>query len=594
MLQETINPNVLDLTACDREQVQFCGAIQPHGLLIALNAETMLIEAASANTAERLGTAPRDLFGLPLASALPAVQAAWMLERVRELKPGRIPVHLLTAILGDREYEAFAHQFENRIFLELEEVPPQKAHPGALHAQVRTCVMEMQAARGVENFLEVAVRHVRAMTGYDRVLAFEFLGDGTGHILAEARRGDLKSFVGLHFPPSDIPIPARRIMSLVWVRHQPDIAYTESPIEAAQSGAPPLDLSYSLLRSTSQLCNRFYLNMGIRSKLSISLLDGGNLWGMITCHHDAPMDVPYETRLACESVAHAVSMSIADKETAQHAREAAAIRMKVDELAQKIAETDFAPGPLVEEIWQAIPSGGAATLLAGEILLRGATPAEAEVRELAAWIEMRQPAEFQTVFSTHCLPARFAPAMQYRSLASGVLAARLGAGEYLLWFRPETDYEVTWAGDPQKPVEVDRDTGQLRLAPRTAFEMRQGPLTGLSEPWKAYEAEAAQTLRRSVVLARRAEALAATNLQLESLAHTAAHDLRTPLRGIRMSSEWLSEEVGEMLSGADRAQIFTIQRLAKRMDSLLSSLTDYSEDGAPKPKRPPTDRPERP
>ncbi|RML16646.1 Bacteriophytochrome, partial [Pseudomonas syringae pv. maculicola] len=41
----------------------------------------------------------------------------------------------------------------------------------------------------------------------------------------------------------------------------------------------------STLRSVSPVHCEYLKNMGVRSSMSISLLDGGELWGLITCSH---------------------------------------------------------------------------------------------------------------------------------------------------------------------------------------------------------------------------------------------------------------------------------------------------------------------
>ena len=60
--------------------------------------------------------------------------------------------------------------------------------------------------------------------------------------------------------------------------------------------------------------------------------------------------------------------------------------------------------------------------------------------------------------------------------------------------QPQASYEVSWAGDPNKPVEEDERDGSLRLGPRTKFEMQRCMLKGLAEQWKPDEVEAVSVL----------------------------------------------------------------------------------------------------
>jgi light-regulated signal transduction histidine kinase (bacteriophytochrome) len=58
---------------------------------------------------------------------------------------------------------------------------------------------------------ETAARQLRALTGYDRVMVYRFDETGAGEVVAEARADGIDSFLGLHFPASDIPQQARRL-----------------------------------------------------------------------------------------------------------------------------------------------------------------------------------------------------------------------------------------------------------------------------------------------------------------------------------------------------------------------------------------------
>ena len=48
-----------------------------------------------------------------------------------------------------------------------------------------------------------AARQIRAMTGFDRVMIYRF--SGAGEVIADATAGGVESFLGLHYPASDIP-----------------------------------------------------------------------------------------------------------------------------------------------------------------------------------------------------------------------------------------------------------------------------------------------------------------------------------------------------------------------------------------------------
>jgi light-regulated signal transduction histidine kinase (bacteriophytochrome) len=452
---------------------------------------------------------------------------------------------------------------------------------------VRACIAELRTTAGVESLLEVAVRHIRKLTGYDRVLAYQYnMEDGTGYIVAEARREDMRSFLHLHFPGGDIPAPARRILGLVWVRYQPDTGYTPVPIVAQDPQAPPLDLSYSALRSTSAMCNLYYHNLGVRSKLLVALTTEGDAWGSCIAQNETPREIAYETRMACETIAHAVSSLLGEKERAAAAQSSLALRQEAEWLTGQIADDPIWAASLAGGMLHCPPSTGAMVMVEGGVSLRGVTPNQAQLAALVQWLDGRDSLRPGHVFATHSLSSLFAPAAEYCQVASGLLGCRLGDGEYLLWFRQETEYEITWAGDPQKPVKVNESDGSLVLSPRTDFQMHPAMLHGLSTPWKPEELATAASISRACGTVCRAESLIryatelkARNRALESYDYVVSHDLREPLRGIRSYSQALLTELGDRIGEKEQGRLETIQRLSNRMDDLLQTLLGYARLG---------------
>ena len=73
------------------------------------------------------------------------------------------------------------------------------------------------------------------------------------------------------------------------------------------------------------------------------------------------------------------------------------------------------------------------------------------------------------VFHTDRLPLLYPPAAEFADVASGLIALSVSKTprDYVLWFRPEVIRTVTWAGDPNKPVETF--LGGERVSPRKSF-----------------------------------------------------------------------------------------------------------------------------
>ncbi|MYV71730.1 histidine kinase, partial [Streptomyces sp. SID2131] len=170
---------------------------------------------------------------------------------------------------------------------------------------------------------------------------------------------------------------------------------------------------------------------------------------------------------------------------------------------------------------------------------------------------------------------------------AGVLMVPLsGSGEYIAWRRPERPMPRQWAADPSTPVRVG-PRGE-RLTPRGSGAVFRAVVRGRSLPWTVGDRVAARELWRllTALVLRHAEVLDAVNeelrmrnVDLDSFAHAAAHDLKEPLRGISNAATFAMEDAGDGLDAVTLRRLRTMQRLAGRMDELLNSLLHYARLG---------------
>jgi len=582
----------VDLTSCDREQIQYAGAILPHGALLVVSEPEMRILQASQNTDELLGVPAKDLVGAELSRVFSGEQLERLRDRLGREKLDGMPVHVLRPAIGGREFDVLAHRYDGVLMLEMEA----RAAPGQvpaldLYADLHGALAKLQGVTGLQAFFDLAVQQIQDFTGFDRVMAYEFMEDDSGWVRSEAVRDGLDPYLGLHYPPSDIPAPARRMYALTWLRHQPDIGYRPVPLvpeNNPQTGGP-LDMSLSLLRSVSVMYVDYLKNMGTQSSMVMTLLKDGKLWGLIACHHHAgPKHVPYETRVACEFLAHMVSALMAAKEDI----EGHEYRMKLKTAQVSLVENvsrhkEFVVGFLEDEpnLLQFVNCEGAAVVVNGRVHTLGVTPPEAEILKIVTWLS---DVVTQDVFSTDCLSSELPEAEAYKETCTGLLSLRFAKAkdDFLLWFRPEMVQTVNWAGDPKKPVDTT-DDGQ-RLLPRTSFALWQETVRLKSAPWEEVELEAVRQLRTSLLelVLRRAEEvgrlyadLERSYADLDSFSYVAAHDLKEPLRGIHNYAEMLQADCADRLDEENKGKLATLSRLSRRMDELIDSLLEYSRVG---------------
>jgi two-component system, chemotaxis family, sensor kinase Cph1 len=586
----------VDLTTCDRELVQYPEAIQPHGVMLTVDDQSNKILHASANCADLLGSAPEAIIGKSAASVLGSAgrDLVGVLHRMA-LEAGPMHVARESFVGSDRGFNLFAHRSGGLIVLELEKagapagVPLQK-----MYAELRADIAKLQETRSVKEFFDLAVARIRSFTGFDRVMAYRFDEDGGGHVIAEDRRDDVEPYLGLHYPATDIPAPARRLFSMSWVRHLPDVDYVPVPLICAASPAAlgPVDMSYASLRSVSVMYSDYLKNMGVKATLVMPLMKEGRLWGLISAmHHAGPRHLPHETRMAAEFLAHSLSLLMSAKEDAEVFERVLAMNATTERLIQALTrDPDFdktlgSSGNLPDVLAQ-VDAEGAAVVSKSRAALTGKTPSVEEVRDLARWIGDQEA----LVFSTDRLSALYEPAKAFANTGSGVLAVRMGEKrpEMLLWFRPEQIEEVSWAGDPHKPVDVSDTEGAVRLRPRASFALWKESVRFRSTPWRDNEKAAVTKLRLAIgdIVTGRAEKIERISRDLkeaqsdaDSFAHAASHDIKDHLHGIHHLATLLHRKQGDRLDEEGRQQVAAILKLTQRMDTLVDALLEHARIG---------------
>ena len=112
-------------------------------------------------------------------------------------------------------------------------------------------------------------------------MMYRFDAAWNGEVLAEARSPQVKSYLGLNFPASDIPKQARDLFQNSGVRMIVDVHCTPSPLIGA--GEPrSIDLGASSLRNVSPIHIQYLKNMGVQATLVGSLVVDGRLWGLVS------------------------------------------------------------------------------------------------------------------------------------------------------------------------------------------------------------------------------------------------------------------------------------------------------------------------
>ncbi len=582
---------MMNFTNCDREQVQFLGAIMPHGVLLVLSLHPFSILGVSANAHSWLGVDVDSLLNGHLGQIVAADVRQTLEDGLASLTEPFHPKYFgcFQTLQNIHRFDVFAHRSGDVILLEFEAIPPGVSDRSATErfADVSECIAALQSAETWQEGMSIAVRELKRLSGFDSVIGVRFLADGSFHAMAEACEEHFASFLDKRFPRSDIPEPGRKQMILMPLQYGPDLTHEPVPLVMAEQQLKPLkiDLGLSVLRSISRMCNRFYLNMGVHSRLVLSLVDRGELWGFFNCKNATPRYVAYSDRLAFQSFAKMAAMLLVEKEKSEQDKCLLESMRNITEIAAELSSIEAFPTAfrnLPARSLEKFDIGGSALCNGQHIISAGVTPDNDMIKALLPWLDGQVE-----LFVTDRLLALFEPAAQDGDSATGLIAMRLmEPRQYLLVFRPEWVHEVHWAGDPRKPVEMDASSGEERLTARGSFEVWKEDVRGRARPWQAHEIEAMADLQRVVILSQHADKqralqsmLEASNVELEDFAYIVSHDLQEPLRGIRNFTQFLENEVGERLEPQQRGWLDTIMKMGVRMSNQIDAMLQYSRAG---------------
>jgi light-regulated signal transduction histidine kinase (bacteriophytochrome) len=586
------------LAECAREPMRIPGAIQPHGVLLALSGNPLRVNQVSANCTRVLGLDSSELIGRTL-SQLVSVQQSSLITLAYS-NPPVVDSEALRMTLGAADFSASLHTADGVLIIELE--PWVK--PAQEQSRIITRVLRnLQAASTLEALFDISVHEIQALTGFDRVMIYRFEPQGHGKVVAEALTGSLPSYSGLNFPGSDIPEQARELYRLNWVRVIPDAAYLPVPLVPAlrPDNGEPLDLGFSTLRSVSPVHCEYLRNMGVRASMSISLLNEGRLWGLIACGHPEPLLVPREYRDACALIGQLLSVKISAIVATQLQREREDKVVLLGQLAEAMgrADREILQGLVSRpELLQSLTlASGAAVLIDERLHLFGHCPAPAEVRALHLWIRdvglTRQLLKEQViglqglgVFHCDSLQQDYPAGAAFCKEASGVIAFILPkpVDNAVMWFRPQLTSPMNWSGNPTKHLSPGPvGSASHRLHPRQSFDLWQEQVTGIAQPWSRGDLYAAEDIRRSALehdLERQVQREQEAVRLRDELVAVVSHDLRNPMSIIVMQCSMMQRWAGSdstLEARQMRRALGTIEKATTRMNNLLEDLLDTAK-----------------
>ncbi|KAL8925272.1 MAG: hypothetical protein Q9208_003562 [Pyrenodesmia sp. 3 TL-2023] len=395
---------------------------------------------------------------------------------------------------------------------------------------------QLAGAPNLDTFLKILVGVVKELTGFHRVMVYQFDQAWNGRVVTELvdPRATKDLYKGLNFPASDIPKQARDMYKINKVRllYDRDQETARLVCRTVADLDNPLDMTFAYLRAMSPIHIKYLANMAVRASMSISINAFNELWGLIACHSygSQGMRVSFPIRKMCRLVGDSASRNIE--------RLSYASRLQARKLINTVPTEKNPSGYIVassDDLLQLFDADCGLLSIREETKILGKLEQTQEALALLEYLRMRR---FSTVMDSVDIRQDF-PDLRYPpgfSFIAGLMLVPLTASgsDFIVFFRKGQLREVKWAGNPYEKFVKEGTEGYLE--PRKSFKTWSETVTGKCKEWTEEQIETAAVLclvygKFIEVWRQKEQAVQNTQLTRLLLANS-AHEVRTPLNAI--------------------------------------------------------------
>lgn len=477
--------NTLD---CEKEQLHLSGMIQSFGALIGVNKADLTISHASENIKSFVGLSAQELIGSKI--TVLSDQLSIMIDELEFDDNHRYitrSIKLITAC------SLRFSEDKNHIVIDIEEAQENDFAPLATSSSLRQAISpsnEHELQQLYANF----VNEIKSLIRFDRVMIYQFQEDWSGIVIAEAAQSELGSYLDLRWPASDIPKIARDLYAINPSRIICDVEGQQ--VKILSNNQTPIDLTYSETRSVSPIHIQYLSNMGVKASFSISIMMNDRLWGLVACHHTEQINLAVQTKQKAIELTQQLRRSIQSYTAKNKLRHFDDREVFLNQVLKSYSKTTPPINVLTihqKGLLDYILADGFAFLVANQIFCYGNTPSNDEILSIAKHLIQGSSETLQTqsIQQLGVLDSNYQG-------PPGVLAIHIkntkGGSLCGFWFKKEVIQEVTWAGNPNKPLSEKKDA--QTLSPRISFEEWVEIKRNSSHPFGQFDEGAARRFCR--------------------------------------------------------------------------------------------------
>ncbi|MDF2932377.1 MAG: histidine kinase [Chryseobacterium sp.] len=544
----------MNFVECHEEPIHIPGYIQSFGYLIGIDSESHTITFFSENITDIFNVENSEIFFGKKLSDFPvlfqSVMASDIFESLENLTKRDNEIYFDKIFIGEKEYHFSVFRSQDHIFFEFEAVINNP------HKRITNKYDNFYIIDNEKEIWDQLLGTLFNIINYDRIMVYKFMEDGSGKVIAEKTNENIESYLGLHYPESDIPRQARELYKKKRKRIFSNV-YSE-PVKILSKTIDKIDLTFSSSRAMSPIHGQYVKNSGASSSFSISIIIDDQLWGLVTCQNSEPKHIDLEDRVQAGIFTVLASNAYSSFKSKKELEYRLDLSLKASQLKSEFLKHNTLFESLVENksaIRNLPEADGLAVVSENYIVTDGITPERETIHKIVDWAYRNTE---EMIFISRSFLKDFGEELGLDETVGGIVIyfVEKSKNELLMWFRKEFDDHINWAGNPEKKIEVFSQNGEEKkiVSPRTSFEVFTEDIKGNSRRWSSRNEIAIQAVRdviletshkQYVTIKRLNEQLKKVNEELDSFSYTISHDLGTPLTVMKLNAQMLLKSLSE-------------------------------------------------
>lgn len=485
------------LTECDKEPIHLLSAINSSKYLLTVADSSYEILQASQNCIEFFQKIDKSIEKYSLRELF---DAAFILRFEAAKEQLQTSPKITAAFEFDGCY-FIVQQQQGFCILEFEVVDKKLEESfEPIELIVQKLLQKCDIQSGFDDTLNHFVAVVHEISGYDRVMAYRFDRDYNGTIISQLSHEMEGDFLNHKFPSSDIPAQARQLYVKNRFRIIENVNDTPSVVSPQKNPVTQeiLDMSFCYFRAVSAVHIEYLQNMGVGASMSLSIVVGGELWGLIVCHHPTQKKIPASKFNLFYLLSEFISKQIEQKEVVDDYEKQLQNKMKREVLYNQMQnhkdkEFEKIINSCITQIKNLTRCDECIVWFKDEYSSYNNSFTDAEVAELMQYVISCNEA----IVCIDDLGVQNHKFLNFSHSLGAILGVNVlpNEGLYFLFVKYEQAQKVKWAGKKESVVSKD---GKIILNPRRSFQTWKEEVRGTAKPFDKQEVASMRALSKSM------------------------------------------------------------------------------------------------